>query len=226
MRAGAALRGRADSVEIVIVSPFLRSELDRATSTIRGAWPGRMRVVPVAPSSAVTGHTTEVVFAGTQRPELAIARNRIDTVGAAIADGNVVVARFERRWRFVPDSLHDAQVVARWVDGEPAAIERDVNGVCTKSILVPVDSSGDMMLRSDFIAFAGALGAPCRSERADTIHATLPFDGRGRLASTTEFPVPSGGNSRASFWLLLMAMALAIIEMILRWSADGRGKNQ
>ena len=45
MRAAGALRGDADSVELVLVSPVVAEELDAATSAIRAAWPGRLRVV-------------------------------------------------------------------------------------------------------------------------------------------------------------------------------------
>ena len=50
MRAASSLRGKADSVEIVLVSPFDSSELDAATATIRAAWPGRVRLVRIAAS--------------------------------------------------------------------------------------------------------------------------------------------------------------------------------
>lgn len=38
----------ADSVELVLVSPLLREEIDAATATLAGAWGGRIRVVRVA----------------------------------------------------------------------------------------------------------------------------------------------------------------------------------
>jgi len=45
MRAASSLRGDADSVELVLVSRFRSEEFDAATSAIRAAWPGRVRVV-------------------------------------------------------------------------------------------------------------------------------------------------------------------------------------
>jgi hypothetical protein len=45
MRAASALRGEADSVELVLISPFAAEEFDAATSAIRAAWPGRVRLV-------------------------------------------------------------------------------------------------------------------------------------------------------------------------------------
>ena len=45
MRAASALRGEADSVELVLISPFAAEELDASTNAIRAAWPGRIRLV-------------------------------------------------------------------------------------------------------------------------------------------------------------------------------------
>ena len=45
MRAASSLRGNADSVELVLVSSFSLAQFDAATSAIRAAWPGRVRLV-------------------------------------------------------------------------------------------------------------------------------------------------------------------------------------
>jgi hypothetical protein len=47
-RAATTVRDRADSVELVIISPFAREEWDEATSRIRALWRGRARLVRVA----------------------------------------------------------------------------------------------------------------------------------------------------------------------------------
>jgi hypothetical protein len=47
-RSAALLAARNDSVELVVISPFTADELDAATSRIRAAWPGRVRVVRTA----------------------------------------------------------------------------------------------------------------------------------------------------------------------------------
>ncbi len=46
-QAAGKLAERFDSVELVIVSPFVREEIDAASLDIRGTWPGRARVVRV-----------------------------------------------------------------------------------------------------------------------------------------------------------------------------------
>ena len=53
-RAAALLRQHADSVELTIVSPFASASWDEATSTLRGRWPGRARLitVPLSPGDS------------------------------------------------------------------------------------------------------------------------------------------------------------------------------
>src|SRR5205085_10979063 len=45
IRAAPAFRDRADSLELVIVSPFTERSFDAATAPIRRLWPGRARLV-------------------------------------------------------------------------------------------------------------------------------------------------------------------------------------
>jgi hypothetical protein len=74
MRAGAALAPRADSVELVIVSPIAAEEVDAATTHIRGAWPGRVRIVRVRATSDTD------------------AAPRVQTAGAIIDANDAVIA--------------------------------------------------------------------------------------------------------------------------------------
>ncbi|MEO7216850.1 MAG: BatA domain-containing protein [Gemmatimonadaceae bacterium] len=225
MRAGSSLRARADSVELVIVSPVSEDERDRATAAIRSVWPGRVRLVRVAAArDSEPQAESAVAFAGAERPAFAVARTRIDTVGAVISDGHVVVAPFERRWRFINDSLRRKRVIARWVDGQPAAIERDSGRACIKSVLVSADSTGDAVLRPDFVAFQKALAAPCRpsQSRPDTTLALMLTSGRERLASTASLPVAMDGTSVIAQWMILVAIVLAIVEIVLRRSGVDR----
>ena len=67
VRAGASLATRADSVELILVSPLTSAEVDDATARIRAAWPGRARVVrtagvretPAVPPRVATSATTD-----------------------------------------------------------------------------------------------------------------------------------------------------------------------
>lgn len=89
MRAASALRGDADSVELVLVSPFAAEEFDAATSAIRAAWPGRVRLVHLRAKHAGYGERlyTEVRNATLDDPVRAIVSmsSPLDT-GAIKAD--------------------------------------------------------------------------------------------------------------------------------------------
>ena len=168
MRAGSALRDRADSIELVIVSPFAREEMDAATDSVRRLWPGRARIVRVGRGASETTRVAErfelkanaadplqvtaslarndstatgvivrdvsdtvsssadralIEWPALSRPGGAVARAAVDTIGGVMSGDAVVISTFERRWSYPADSLLGAEVVARWIDGEPAAIE-------------------------------------------------------------------------------------------------------
>jgi hypothetical protein len=225
LRAGSTVRDGADSVELVMVSPAAAAERDRATAMIRSEWPGRARLVRVTAATDSTVHPEQSAeFLGAGRPASAIARNRIDTAGAVVAGTNVVVAPFQRRWRFVADSLKGARVLARWIDGEPAVIERDSGRTCMKSSLVALDSTGDLTLRPSFVAFRKYVSAPCLhvDSSPDSVLESILAGGNGHLASTSSFPVAAGAGSPIARWLMLLAIVLAIVEMVVRRSAPDR----
>jgi hypothetical protein len=223
LREGSRIRDGADSVELVVVSPATGAEQDRATTTIRALWPGRARFVMVAAQAASPGAQREgdVRFLSRSRPAFAVSRSRIDTVGAVTAHGRVVIAPFERRWRYVPDSLTGSRVIARWVDGEPAAIARGSGADCVQSVAVPVDSSGDMLLRPSFLRFRAALAESCDAIASPPDAATaVMLAGTGQLAAASQFGPATGGDSALARWLAAAAIALAITDMILRRSRD------
>jgi hypothetical protein len=74
LREGNMARDRADSLELVIVSPFADEEHDAATDSIRRLWPGRARVVRVTAreDSAVVGGGAIEIRSGSDDP-LAVA---------------------------------------------------------------------------------------------------------------------------------------------------------
>lgn len=217
------VRTGADSLELVVISPLADAEYDRATRSIRALWPGRARLLRVAAARESGEQPIISLAVSGSRPAFAVPRNRIDTVGGVILDRHVMIAPFERRWRFIPDSLARAHVVGRWVDGEPAVVERDSGATCVRSALVQVDSSGDMLLRPDVMRYRASLLAPCRS--ATSTAAVIPgasapamLAGEGQLASATLFPRPAESDSPLSRWLVVIAIVLAVIDMIARRS--------
>ena len=264
MRAGSSLRDRADSIELVIVSPFAAEEFDAATDSVRALWPGRARVVSlstiasdtvragsrlevrgaagdpllVAAAQARDGaRATGLILRSTNltapdandraviswpvadRPPGSVARSARDTIGGVIAHDALVVAAFERRWTYTPDSIHGAEVVARWIDGEPAAIERPAAEGCARSVSIPVSPIGDLVIRRDFIRFVAAISGNCESRavsRAADPEVIARLAGSGGLAAGEAFRPRGDLHSALAPWLLALAIAVAIAELLVR----------
>jgi hypothetical protein len=265
LRTGSILRDRADSLELVIVSPFAKEEFDAATDTIRTLWSGKARLVRipatldapdfVAPLEIGAGAddaltvtvglarvsagagglidrgTTRtrqvrtsaegplIEWPASSRPSFAIQRAPRDTVGGVMAGGAVVVSTFDRHWSYPADSLRGADVVARWVDGEPAAIEKPHGTGCIRSVAVPVTPVGDFVIRRDFVRFVSSLSQPCAritsSIAADpTVVAKL--EGKGGLAPHGAFHPLTDARSGLAPWLFALAIAGAIAELFVR----------
>jgi hypothetical protein len=279
LRAGSALRDRADSLELVIVSAFAREELDVATDTIRRLWPGKARLVRVAAPSVDTAAASSLTISaapddplavtvglartsaraggridrgssqfGTSgapaardaapsslpgvasvgpligwpastRPRFAAPRATVDTVGGVMAGEAVVVSTFERQWSFPPDSLRGAEVIARWVDGEPAAVEKPDGTGCVRSVAIPVTPIGDFVIRHDFVRLVASLSRPCAR-----ITSLIPADptgiakleGKGGLAPRAAFQPLTDAHSDLAPWLFALALAAAIGELFVR----------
>ena len=153
------------------------------------------------------------------RPRFAIQRTPRDTVGGVMAGEAAVVSTFERQWTFQPDSLRGAGVIARWVDGEPAAIEKPDGAGCIRSVAIPVTPVGDFVIRHDFVRFVASLSRPCAR-----ITALVPADpaivaklaGKGGLASRQVFQPETDAHSALAPWLFALALAAAIAELFAR----------
>jgi len=267
MRAASGMRDRANSLELVIVSPFAHDETDAATDSIRKLWPGKARLVRVVSSAdsvarsvvplelratpgdplqvsvplarrwskagalivrdAPTAADLQMVSAERRvlvewpvanRPRGAVARAKGDTIGGVIADTALVIAPFERKWRFAGDSLRDSRIVARWVDGEPAAVEWISGEGCIRSVAVPVIAAGDLVIRTDFIRFVAAVTGECAGRTFEPMNpaAIASLTGSGGMASREAFRPRTDVRSTMAPWLLGLAIALALAELIIR----------
>jgi hypothetical protein len=214
LRSAAEARERADSLELTVVSPLTRDRFDAATDSIRALWPGAITVDTAPPRPPLTARPAIVHWPADAPAPGTTVRARIDTVGALVAGDLVVVAPFERRWRFdsVPAS---ARVVARWVDGEPAAIEDG----CERDVAVAVPTGGDIVLRPAFRRFVEAMHAPCGGTPSPAAAAADIEALRGRgptrvsaraVQSATIVPAP------LLPWLLGAAIVLAFAELAVR----------
>ena len=270
LRAGSSLRDRADSLELVVVSPFAREEFDAATDTIRALWPGGARLVIAGRSAEDTAGSVGKLAISTDasdalavtvgiarsrstnsalidrgvsksspegvgpprgsneiliewpastRPRFAVPRKVVDTVGGIIAGDARVVASFARQWSFPPDSLRGAEVIARWVDGAAAAVERVAGTGCTRSVAIPVTPVGDLVIRHEFVRLVSTLSGPCAWRRA-----LIPADpavvaklaGKGGFAPREAFQPLSDARSDFAPWLFALALAAAIVELFVR----------
>jgi hypothetical protein len=264
LRAGSSLRDRADSVELVIVSPFSQEEMDAATDSVRQLWPGRARLVRagvaasevarvtpkleiqsaaadplqvsvsrarsdstataliVRDATASTENATDralIEWPASTRPRGAVARAKSDTIGGVVSGDAIVVAVFERRWSYPADSLRGAEVIARWIDGEPAAIETATASGCSRSVAIPVNPVGDFVIRNDFVKLVTALSRDCISRRARILAPAAEVDklkGQGALAARDAFLPRGDVRSDLAPWLIGLAIAAAIAELFVR----------
>ena len=86
-------------------------------------------------------------------------RATIDAIGGVASTGGTLVARFPRLW-FV-----EGHAIARWADGEPAAVERAIGHGCIRDVAIVFDPASDVTLRSSFRDFVRPLLDPCGGSR-------------------------------------------------------------
>jgi hypothetical protein len=216
LRAASRLRDAADSMELTIVSPFAATEFDAATDSVVAQWPGgwsALGLVAVAPSVDTSGARPTVHWPPDGHAPGATARAHPDSVGALVAGDAVLAAPFERRWR--PDTS-GARVVARWVDGEAAAVERGNDAACTRDVAVALPAVGDLLLTAGYRRFAAALASPCGTavgsmppSRPVTAHAAKRVAVRA-IVSAADVASPLVP------WLLGLALVAALLELVLR----------
>ena len=89
VREGAHMSARADSVELLLISPVVREEIDEATFRLRSAWPGRIRVVPIRAASVPARPIRVEVVA--QRNDAV--RAGLELMGVSAPAGDVRVIR-------------------------------------------------------------------------------------------------------------------------------------
>jgi hypothetical protein len=267
-RAAFVLTDVADSVYLVLVSPFAAEEWDAATDTIRSLWPGSARLVATerADDSSRSGRTRPTVE---ESPELdddpvwaaaalmhdTVARaavrivrgvpsgadsswardaghvlvhwpvsapdgwprrESLDTVGAVAAGRYVLVADFAR---MVAPPAGDGRVVARWLDGVPAATETVLGEGCVRDVAVSFPSRGDLALGESARRFVGALAVPCGGDRdlARLRESRLAVLRGGEPGNRARALTPPGRReSRSTPWLLAAAGLLLLVEQLLR----------
>jgi hypothetical protein len=141
----------------------------------------------------------------------------VDTSGAVVAGGVVVVSSFPRRSR-----LSGEVVRARWSDGDPAAVERAVGSGCIRDVAIDVPIAGDLVLTPAFGRLLRVLSGPC----AGALPAALLPDSAltwltSRSSGAPRIPLASSGSSRLASWLFGLALVLGLIELLIRRRRKG-----
>ena len=267
LRTAVAIRDRADSLEMVLVSAFGSEELDRATDSIRALWPGAIRLVRVAARVDTSGPPGVVLvtagddplrYALSAEPAASRADVRIlrgvagaadsawaaegnralvlwpeatgavrDTSGAVSAGDIVVVAPFPRPTRAAPQG----RVVARWLDGTPAAAEAEHGSGCIRTVDIPVPGTGDLVLDPRFQRLASRLAGRCGlsaySTPMDTARLTaLAGMDRGPRVPASALGRPRTVDSPLTPWLLAGALGLGVGELFLRRRRRSLGETE
>ncbi len=146
-------------------------------------------------------------------------RAQPDSVGAVTSGATVVVAPFERTARYTGDTL-GARVIARWMDGEPAAVEVAHGSGCVRTVAINIPVAGDLVLEPRFRRLAGELTGPCSGNGemppADSVRvAAFAGDSVGNVLASV-IPGVEVVRSPLVPWLLAAALVFGILSMLLQ----------
>lgn len=146
-------------------------------------------------------------------------RSVIDAVGAVTSSTGTMVGRFPRLWAL------SGERVARWADGEPAAVERTLGHGCIRDVGIMLDAASDITLREPFRRFVARLLEPCGGARRTTPVDAAALAGFGGgsgkpLAFAAVLRDRSDESSRWTPWLLGLGALLLLVEIALRRSTS------
>jgi len=148
-------------------------------------------------------------------------RATIDAIGGVTSNSGTLIGRFPRAWTL------SGRAIARWADGEAAAVEHVVGRGCIRDVGIVFDPASDITLRAAFRQFTAALLEPCggnhRTARADSAFLASIVGGAGatRLASASALGERTSESSPSTPWLLALGAVLLVVEMAVR-KAGGR----
>jgi len=143
-------------------------------------------------------------------------RPTIDAIGGVTSSSGTLIGRFPRAWTL------NGRALARWVDGEPAAVEHSIGRGCIRDVGIVFDPASDITLRAPFRQFVARLLEPCggirRTERADSavIAALAGGSELPRFAPATALRDRTTESSSRTPWLLGLGALLLIIELVAR----------
>jgi hypothetical protein len=144
-------------------------------------------------------------------------RSAIDAVGAVTSNTGTMIGRFPRLWAL------SGEPVARWADGEPAAVERTLGRGCIRDVGIMLDAASDITLHQPFRMFVARLLEPCGgARRATPVDAATLASFRGGsgtpLAMAAVLRDRRNESSRWTPWLLGLGALLLLVEIVVRRS--------
>jgi hypothetical protein len=141
------------------------------------------------------------------------ARPTIDAIGGVASSSGTLIGRFPRVWTLGGDA------VARWADGEPAAVERAVGRGCIRDVGIVFDPASDITLREPFRQFVARLLEPCggsrRTRPADSTF-MASITGGPRLAPSISLRERTSESPSWTPWLLGLGAMLLLVELAAR----------
>ena len=151
------LSGKAETVHLTMISPFARRTVDAATPAIRALWSGPIETVQVAraqrPEHTPAAQKPSVYWSQSTASPYWRPRAQPDQVGGVYSEAATLIAPFERRWQLMVPQDKDVEVIAWWLDGEPAAIELTEAGIRQRWMGFSLPQDGDIALRPTFARF-------------------------------------------------------------------------
>jgi hypothetical protein len=213
--AGFSVSGAAGDPLVTAALASGAASADSAVRVVRGV------PSPADSAGAAAAPRTLVRWPATDPPRGWTERMPPDTVAAVVAGESALVFPLERRWR-LDSAAVVTRVAARWVDGEPAAIERSVGEGCIRDVAIPVPTRGDLVLRPAFARFLRALAAPCEGISGGPAlddARMRALAGEGTLAVRDAIPAPQVIATPLVPWLVGAALLLALLEILVRRGA-------
>ena len=148
-------------------------------------------------------------------------RATIDAIGGVTSNSGTLIGRFPRAWTL------SGRAIARWADGEAAAVEHVIGRGCIRDVGIIFDPASDITLRAPFRQFAAALLEPCGgNRRIARVDSALLASIVGEAGATRFSPVKGVGDQSSESstwtpWLLALGAVLLVVEMAVR-KAGGR----
>jgi hypothetical protein len=140
-------------------------------------------------------------------------RPTIDAIGGVTSSSGTLIGRLPRVWTL------DGDAIARWADGEPAAVEHVAGRGCIRDAGILLDPASDITLREPFRQFVARLLEPCGGRRR-TVLADSTFmasmTGGPRRAPSIDLRETTSESSSWTPWLLVVGALLLLIEMVVR----------